>query len=65
MKLNTRRTLLIGLAFFWICAFWQMYDTVIPLILRDTFHVGDSLSGAIMAADNVLALVLLPLFGGL
>ena len=65
MKLNTRRTLLIGLAFFSICAFWQMYDTVIPLILRDTFHVGDSLSGAIMAADNVLALVLLPLFGRL
>ena len=65
MKLNTRRTLLIGLAFFSICAFWQMYDTIVPLILRDTFHIGDSLSGAIMAADNVLALVLLPLFGKL
>ena len=65
MKLNTRRTLLIGLAFFSICAFWQMYDTIIPLILRDTFHIGDSVSGAIMAADNVLALVLLPLFGKL
>ena len=65
MKLNNRRTFLIGLAFFSICAFWQMYDTIIPLILRDTFHIGDSLSGAIMAADNVLALVLLPLFGKL
>ena len=65
MKLNYKRTLLIGLAFFSICAFWQMYDTIIPLFLRDTFHIGDSLSGAIMAADNVLALVLLPLFGRL
>ncbi len=65
MKLNNRRTLLIGLAFFSICAFWQMYDTIIPLILRDTFHLGDSLSGVIMAADNILALVLLPLFGKL
>lgn len=65
MKLNNRRTLLIGLAFFSICAFWQMYDTIIPLILRDTFHIGDSVSGAIMAADNVLALVLLPVFGKL
>ena len=65
MKLNTKRTLLIGLAFFSICAFWQMYDTVIPLILRDTFHVGDTLAGAIMAADNVLALFLLPIFGRL
>ena len=65
MKLNTKRTVLIGLAFLSISAFWQMYDTIIPLILRDTFHLGDSLSGAIMAADNVLALVLLPLFGKL
>ncbi|MBR3505279.1 MAG: MFS transporter [Clostridia bacterium] len=65
MKLNTRRTLLIGLAFFSICAFWQMYDHIIPLILKNTFGVGDSLSGWIMAADNILALFLLPLFGRL
>ena len=63
--MNTRQTLLIGLAFFSICAFWQMYDTLVPLILRDTFHIGDSVSGAIMAADNVLGLFLLPLFGRL
>ena len=30
MKLNTRRTLLIGLAFFSICAFWQMTTTSSP-----------------------------------
>ena len=63
MKLNYKRTLLIGLAFFSICAFWQMYDTLVPLILRDTFHIGDSVSGWIMAADNILALFMLPLFG--
>ena len=51
MKLNTKRTLLIGLAFFSICAFWQMYDHIIPLILRDTFKIGDSVSGWVMAAD--------------
>lgn len=65
MKLNNRRTVLIGLAFFSISAFWQMYDTVIPLILRDTFGIGDAASGWIMAADNVLALFMLPLFGRL
>lgn len=65
VKLNTKRTILIGLAFLSISAFWQMYDTIIPLILRDTFHVGDSFSGVIMAMDNVLALFLLPLFGKL
>ena len=41
MKLNYRRTLLIGLAFFSICAFWQMYDHIIPLILRDTMRLHD------------------------
>ena len=65
MKLNTKRTALVGFAFLSICAFWQMYDNLIPKILTETFHMGESVSGIIMAADNVLALFLLPLFGGL
>ena len=65
MKLNNRRTVLIGFAFLSICAFWQLYDTVIPLILRDTFRIGDARAGQIMALDNVLALFLLPWFGRL
>ena len=65
MKLNTKRTVLIGFAFLSICAFWQMYDNLVPLILTNTFHIDKTISGAIMAADNVLALFLLPLFGGL
>jgi len=64
-KLNYKRTFLIGLAFMSICAFWQLYDAIIPLILRDTFHFGDTFSGVIMAADNVIALFLLPLLGSL
>ena len=65
MKLNTKCTVLVGFAFLSICAFWQMYDNLIPLMLTNTFHMNETLSGAIMAADNVLALFLLPLFGGL
>jgi len=65
MKLNNKRTVLVGLAFLSICAFWQMYDSVVPLILTKTFHMNETFSGAIMAADNVLALFLLPLFGTL
>lgn len=65
MKLDTKRTVLVGFAFFSICAFWQMYDNLIPKILTETFGIGESLSGMVMAADNVLALFLLPLFGGL
>ena len=65
MKLNTKRTVLVGFAFLSICAFWQMYDNLIPLILTNTFHVSETVSGLIMAADNLLALFLLPLFGGI
>lgn len=63
MKLNYKRTVLVGLAFMTISAFWQMYDNVVPLILKNTFHLKETLTGAIMAADNVLALFLLPIFG--
>lgn len=65
MKLNYRNTFLVGLAFLAITAFWQMYDNVIPLILTNTFKLNETVSGAIMAADNVLALFLLPFFGRL
>jgi maltose/moltooligosaccharide transporter len=65
MKLNYKRTILVGLAFLSICSFWQMYDSVVPLILTKTFHMNETYSGAIMAADNVLALFLLPLFGSI
>lgn len=65
MKLNYKRTTLIGLAFLSISAFWQMYDNVIPLILKNTFSLGETYTGVIMAADNILALFLLPMFGSL
>ena len=65
LKLNNKRTILVGLAFLSICAFWQMYNSVIPKILTYTFHLDETYSGIIMAADNVLALFLLPLFGAL
>lgn len=62
-KLNYKRTFLIGLAFLSICSFWQMYDNIIPLILQNTYHLGETMTGAVMALDNVLAIFLLPVFG--
>ena len=64
-KLNYRRTFFIGLAFLSICAFWQMYDNIIPLMLQNTFGLGETVTGVLMAMDNILALVLLPVFGSL
>ena len=44
LKLNYKRTFLVGLAFLSICAFWQMYDNIIPLILQGTFHLNETLT---------------------
>ena len=65
MKLKTGQTIRIGFAFLSICAFWQMYNGIIPLILSNTFHMNETISGFIMALDNILGLFLLPLFGGI
>lgn len=64
-KLNYRRTFFVGLAFLSICSFWQMYDNIIPLILQNTFGLGETVTGVVMALDNVLAILLLPFFGAL
>ena len=63
MKLNYKRTILVGFAFFLISAFWQAYDTIVPLILTNKFHMEQTYSGVIMSLDNIFAVVLLPIFG--
>lgn len=65
MKLNYKRVLLVGMAFFLIQAFWQAYDAIIPLILTNHFGLPQSASGTVMSIDNVLAVFLLPIFGAL
>lgn len=65
MKLNYKKTIFVGFAFFLISAFWQAYDTIIPKILTDKFGMSQGFSGVIMALDNILALFMLPFFGSL
>ena len=65
MKLNVKRTFLVGLAFLSISAFWGLYDFVVPLILKNTYQLGDTWAGTVMAMDNIVALFLLPFFGAL
>ncbi|MBE6729287.1 MAG: SLC45 family MFS transporter [Ruminococcaceae bacterium] len=65
MKLNYKRTILIGFAFMSILAFWQFYDQVVPYILEFTFKLNTFETNIIMAADNILAVFMLPLFGAL
>lgn len=63
MKLNYKRTILIGFAFMAILAFWQFYDQVIPYILESKFKLNTFTANAFMSVDNVLAVFMLPLFG--
>lgn len=63
MRLRKRRTILVGFAFMAIMAFSQMYDTIVPLILKNKFDMSESLIGIFMAMDNILAIFLLPIFG--
>lgn len=65
MKLNYKRTILVGFAFFLISAFWQAYDATIPVILTNKFGMSQTWSGLIMALDNILAVFMLPIFGAL
>ncbi len=65
MKLNYKRVFFVSLAFFLITMFWQCYDSIIPKTLTDKFGMPQTVSGIIMALDNVLALFMLPFFGSL
>ena len=65
MKLNYKRVILVGMAFFLISAFWQAYDAIIPLILTNHFGLPQTASGAVMSIDNILAVFMLPIFGAL
>lgn len=74
MKLNYKRTFLVGFAFFGILLLWQVYDSWCPTLLTEIIkgRMGATdelevqwLVGIIMACDNLAALILLPIFGNL
>lgn len=73
LKLNVKRTTYIGLAFFTILMLWQVYNHYASLFLEDLLvsnYGGKStdyayIIGAIMAADNLFGLFMLPIFGNL
>ena len=62
-KLDNRAIARASLPFMGMISFWQVYDGIVPKMLTNTFGLSNSLTGAIMAIDNVFGLFLLPLFG--
>ena len=74
LKLNYKRTFIIGFAFFGILLLWQVYDSWCPTFLTELFKealgTNDTeqvqyLVGMMMAIDNLAALIMLPIFGRL
>ncbi len=65
MKLNYKRTMFVGFAFFLITAFWTSYDSAINLILTNKFGIKPGLRGFILALDNIFAVIMLPIFGAI
>ncbi|MCX4362654.1 MAG: MFS transporter [Clostridia bacterium] len=65
LRLDYKRTILVGFAFFGIMCFWEVYDYIMPLILNTRFGLNSWQYGLIMGLDNLLAIFLLPLFGSM
>ncbi len=74
MKLDYKKTFLIGFGFFGISVMWTLYNAYVPIYLQAGsptfdapgelgFGLGAGLTGVIMTLDNVAALFLLPLIG--
>lgn len=63
MKQSTKNIILASLPYGWVALFWYVYDQVIQTINVQTFSVGPTVSGVIVALDNIIGLVILPLFG--
>ncbi|HET92002.1 MAG TPA: MFS transporter [Chloroflexi bacterium] len=74
MKLDYKKTFLIGFGFFGISVLWTMYNAYVPIYLQAGnpgfdapdevgFGLRAGLTGVIMTLDNVAAFFLLPLIG--
>ncbi len=69
MKLDVKRTVLIGLGFLTIMMLWQVYNWMVPLFLDDFLkeitNNNELYIGIVMALDNLFALFMIPLMGNL
>lgn len=62
MRLDYKKILLVGLSFFVIHMIWAVCNITIPIYLGELGFAG-FLIGAVMAVDNLFAIVFQPIFG--
>lgn len=64
MKLDYRKTFILGLGFFAVSILWPVYNAFVPVFLEDYIEKA-TIIGAIMTIDNLFAVVFQPLFGAM
>ena len=64
MKLDYRRTFILGFGFFGISIVWSVYNSFVPIFLRE-YVLPWWLVGFVMTFDNLLGITLLPYVGQL
>lgn len=62
VKMNYKRTMLIGLGFFASSLLWSIYNSFVPLILQD-YITSTATVGLIMTFDNIFGVIFQPYFG--
>lgn len=63
LKLNYPQIVLIGFGFLASSLAWAVYNSQVPLILDERFHLSRTLIGTIMTIDNFFGVLLQPLIG--
>ena len=67
-KMNFKRVSLLSLSFFTVLLAWSYFNLKVPLLLEDIIPdtpARDTIIGAIMAIDNIIAVIVQPFFGDL
>ncbi|MGQ9494103.1 MAG: MFS transporter [Anaerolineae bacterium] len=62
MKINYKETFLLGFGFFGISLIWSVYNSYVPIFLRE-YHLPLWLVGAIMTFDNIAGVTIQPFVG--
>ncbi|MDD3866147.1 MAG: MFS transporter, partial [Eubacteriales bacterium] len=65
MKLDYKKTFLIGFGFFASSLAWSIYNSFVPLMLEERFLASTAIIGFIMTIDNIFGVIFQPLFGQL
>lgn len=64
MKLDVKKTFLLGLGFFAVSLVWPLYNIYVPIYLRD-FLDSQFQINAVMTLDNILAVSMIPFIASL